>query len=126
VKEEQEEEEVSVEELDAAVAEAIEEQRELERLAREEEKRRRAGLIVGVTFDSQSRDLFAKADAKSPNVRTFRMLFGKYKGYPISSPDIPDSYLAWIIEKGRLTPFWHQVYVKELEKRAQRKEGLTV
>ena len=126
VKEEQEEEEVSVEELDAAVAEAIEEQKELERLAREEEKRRRAGLIVGVTFDSQSRDLFAKADAKSPNVRTFRMLFGKYKGYPISSPEIPDSYLTWIIEKGRLTPFWHQVYVKELEKRTQRKEGLAV
>jgi superfamily II DNA or RNA helicase/uncharacterized protein (DUF3820 family) len=128
VKEEQEEEEVSVEELDEAVAEAIEEQKELERLAREEEKRRRAGLVVGVTFDSQSRDLFAKADAKSPNVRTFRMLFGKYKGFPISSPEIPDSYLSWVIEKGRLTPYWHQVYVKELERRAQRisKEGLTV
>jgi hypothetical protein len=102
------------------VAEAIEEQKEQERLAREEEKRRRAGLVVGVTFDSQSRELFAKADAKSPNVRTFRMLFGKWKGFPVSSPEIPDSYFEWVLEKGRLTPFWHQVYVRELNRRKER------
>ena len=89
-------------------------------MAREEEKRRRAGLIVGVTFDSQSRDLFAKADAKSPKVRTFRMLFGKFKGFPIGSPDIPDSYIRWMVEGGRLTPFWLQVYKQELERREAR------
>ena len=124
VKEEKGDKETTVEELDEAVVEAMEEQKELERLAREEEKRRREGLVVGVQFDSEQRDLFDKADAKSPHVRTYRMLFGKWKGYPLSSPVIPDSYLEWTIEKGRLTPFWHQVYVKELERRAQRNKGM--
>jgi len=123
VKEKNQDEETSIEELDAALAEAMEEQRELERLAREEEKRRRAGLVVGVTFDSQKRDLFAKADAKSPHVRTYRMLFGKYKGFPLTSPEIPESYLEWVIEKGRLTPFWHQVYVNELKRRQENKQA---
>ena len=121
VKENNEDEETSVEELDEALAEAIEEQKEQERLAREEEKKRRAGLVVSVTFDSNQRELFAKADAKSPHVRTYRMLFGKYKGYPISSPDIPDDYIEWAITKGRLTPFWYQVYVNELRRRQEKK-----
>jgi superfamily II DNA or RNA helicase len=121
VKEKNEDKETTPEELDEALAEAIAEQEALEKLAREEEKRRRAELVVGVTFDSESRDLFAKADAKAPKVRTYRILFGKYKGYPISSPEVPDSYLRWLLDKGRLTPFWHQVHRQELERREARK-----
>jgi len=121
VKEKQEDKETTPEELDEALAEAIKEQEALEKLAREDEKRRRQGLVVGVTFDSQSRDLFATPDAKSPKVRTYRMLYGKYKGFPINSPEIPDSYLSWCIEKGRMTPFWMQVYRQELQRRQSRK-----
>jgi len=123
VKEQNEDKEADLGELDEALAEAVEEQKEQERLAREEEKKRRAGLVVSVSFDSKQRDLFDRADAKSPHVRTFRMLFGKYKGYPISSPDIPDSYIEWVIEKGRLTPYWYQVYIKELERRQAKKSA---
>jgi superfamily II DNA or RNA helicase len=121
VKEKNEDKPVTPEELDEALAEAIAEQEALEKLAREEEKRRRAGLIVGVTFDSQSRDLFAKADAKSPKVRCYRFLYGRYKGMPLTSPDVPDSYLSWCIEKGRMTPFWMQVYKQELDRRETKK-----
>jgi superfamily II DNA or RNA helicase len=123
VKEKKEDEETTPEELDEALAEAIAEQEALEKLAREEEKRRRAELVVGVSFDSQSRDLFAKADAKQPGVRCHRILFGRWKGYPVHSPDIPDSWFVWAIEKARLTPYWHQVYRKELERRMARQES---
>jgi len=121
VKEKGEGKEKTQEQLDADMAEAIREHEEAERLAREEEKRRRAQLVVGVTFDSEERDLFAKADAKAPGVRTWRFLWGKYKGYPLSSPDVPDSYIRWAIEKGRMTPFWLRLYQVELEKREARR-----
>jgi len=122
VKEKGEGKEKSHEELDADMAEAIREHEEAERLAREEEKKRRAQLVVGVTFDSEQRDLFARADAKSPGVRTFRFLWGKWKGYPLSSPDVPDSYIRWAIEKGRMTPYWMKVYQDELARRESRKQ----
>jgi hypothetical protein len=111
----------SIDQLDADIAEAIAEQEAMEKLLREEEKKRRREMVVGVTFDSESRDLFAKADASTPKVRCYRVLFGKYKGQPLHSPEVPDSYLAWAIEKARLTPFWMQVYKQELEKRLLRK-----
>ena len=121
VKEKNEDKPITPEELDEALAEAIAEQEAQEKLAREDEKRRRAELVVGVTFSSQSRDLFAKADAKSPKVRCFRMLFGKFKGFPISSPDIPDSYIQWMVEGGRLTPYWLMIYRQEMERRESKK-----
>ncbi len=113
----------TIEELDADIAEAMAEQEAMEKLLREEEKKRRRELIVGVTFDSESRDLFAKADAKSPSVRCYRVLFGKHKGMPLHSPEVPDSYIRWAIEKARLTPFWLQVYRQELDRRTARKAG---
>ena len=121
VKEKSEGKPKDIGELDAEMAEAIREHEEMEKLAREEEKRRRAQLVVGVTFDTEQRDLFARADAKAPGVRTYRVLFGKYKGFPLSSPEVPDSYIRWAIEKARLTPFWMRVYQIELEKRESRK-----
>jgi superfamily II DNA or RNA helicase len=111
----------TIEDLDADILEAIAEQEAMEKLMREEEKRRRAQLIVGVEFDSRTRDLFAKADVKQPGVRCYRVLFGKYKGMPLSSPEVPNSYFVWAIEKARLTPFWLQVYKQELERRLQNK-----
>lgn len=111
----------TIDQLDADIAEAIAEQEAMEKLLREEEKLRRREMVIGVTFDSESRDLFARADAKTPSVRCYRVLFGKYKGQPLHSTEVPDSYLAWAIEKARLTPFWMQVYKQELEKRLLRK-----
>jgi len=111
----------TIEDLDADILEAIAEQEAMEKLMREEEKRRRAQLIVGVEFDSRSRDLFAKADVKQPGVRCYRVLFGRFKGMPLSSPEVPNSYFVWAIEKARLTPFWLQVYKQELERRLQKK-----
>jgi ATP-dependent helicase IRC3 len=123
IKEDQQdaEEPATIEELDADLAEEIEAHKEMERLAKEAEKKRRAELIVGVTFDSRQRDLFDPATAKRPNVRTYRAIFGKWKGYPLNSPLIPDSYLEWAIEKARLTPFWFRVYQQELERRQEMK-----
>ena len=123
VKEKQEDKETTPEELDEALAEAIKEQEALEKLSREDEKRRRQGLVVGVTFDSQSRDLFATPDAKSPKVRCYRFLYGRYKGMPLTSTEVPESYISWCIEKGRMTPFWMQVYKQELERRASKREA---
>lgn len=120
VKEEAEDKEKSLEELDADMQAAVAEHEAQEKLARDLEKKRRQQIVVGVTFDSHERDLFARADAKSPKVQTYRCLFGKYKGYPLSSPEVPTSYLKWAVEKARLTPFWAQVYIREIERREAR------
>jgi len=114
----------TIEELDQDIAEAVAEQEAMEKLLREEEKKRRRELVVGVTFDSETRDLFAKADAKTPSVRCYRFLYGRFKGMPLSSPKVPDSYLSWCIDKGRMTPFWLQVYKQELQRREERKAGV--
>jgi len=112
-----EDEEKGIEDLDADMAEAIRDHQEAERLAREEEKKRRQGIVVGVTFDSRERNLFDRADAKKPGVRTYRFLFGRWKGYPLNSPDVPDHYIRWAVENARLTVFWSQIYRQELERR---------
>jgi superfamily II DNA or RNA helicase len=56
------------------------------------EKRKR--LVVGVTFDHETRDLFSEPEGKKR--RGWRMLYGKYKGQPLES--LPASYLAWVLE----------------------------
>jgi superfamily II DNA or RNA helicase len=55
------------------------------------EKRKR--LIVGVTFDHTTRDLFAAPTG--PKKRGWRMLYGKYEGVPLT--DIPADYLSWVL-----------------------------
>lgn len=113
----------SLEELDEDLQEAINEHKEQERLAREEEKKRRAKAIMGVTFESSERDLFDRPDVKSPFRRTYRFIFGKYRGMPLDSPEVPDSYMEWLCsENGRLTDKWRPIYEAELRKRRARKQ----
>ena len=108
----------SVEEIDEAILEAEATLREHDKLRREEERQRRSGMVVGVTFDSHTRDLFAAPTAKAPKRQTFRVLFGKYKGMPLDSPEVPDHYLDWAVNHARMSPFWSQVYRREIERRA--------
>lgn len=97
--------------------EAILEQDEIEAALREAEaealREKRRQLIVGVTFDHESRDLFEEAAAKK--VRGWRMTFGKYKGTLLS--EIPSDYLRYVdgTQKKR-SPFKDAVQ-KELGRR---------
>ena len=121
VKEKMEGEEASMEEIDAAVEAELLAEAEAARLEREAERKRRAALIVGVTFDYEDRDLFAQPDRKHAKRREFRFPFGKYKGQPLSNPDVPTSYLEWMLREGRLTPMWKSAFEREVHMRQVRK-----
>lgn len=88
---------------------------ELEAKAQEVmEKRKR--LVVGVTFDHETRDLFSEPEGKKK--RGWRMLYGKYKGVQLDA--IPDSYLRWVLESQRKeTPFTGAVR-RELGRRKEK------
>lgn len=118
------EEEVSLEEIDAAVEAEIAAEREAARLEREAERRRRAALVVGVEFGTEERDPFAAPDRQDARRRTWRMPFGKFKGQPMDSAVIPDSYLEWALKEAKLTPMWRRAFEDQINKRAnQRKFG---
>lgn len=112
-------EEATVEDIDEAVEAEMASEREAARLEREAERRRRASLVVGVTFSSEDRDAFAAPDRKSATRREWRMPFGKYKGQPLSSDAVPTSYLEWALREGQLTPMWRNV----LEGAVARRKG---
>jgi superfamily II DNA or RNA helicase len=114
VKEKTEGEEVSMEEIDAAVEAELKAEAEAARLEREAERKRRQALVVGVTFDSEDRDLFGRPDRKHAKRREYRFPFGKYKGQPLSNPAVPTSYLEWMLREGRLTPMWKAAFEKEI------------
>ena len=109
----------TIEEIDAEILAAEQTLRDQEKLRKERDRENRKGLIIGVTFDSSTRDLFGKPTANSPKRQVFRCVFGKFKGLPMDSPEIPTHYLVWAVEAARLTPFWAQVYRKEIERRSQ-------
>lgn len=113
----EDEEEIDLDDLDEEEKAEIERLKELERAEREAERERRQGLVVGVTFESSDRDLFDSPNAKSPNIQTWRMPFGKYKGRPVRDPLISLSYLRWMFTEGNLTPRWLVVIGKEIERR---------
>lgn len=75
------------------------------------EKRKR--LIVGVTFDHDTRDLFSEPETKKR--RGWRMLYGKYKGQRLDS--IPDGYLSWVMESTRKESPLKQAIRSELVRR---------
>ena len=75
------------------------------------EKRKR--LVVGVTFDHETRDLFSEPEAKKK--RGWRMMYGKYKGEPISS--IPEGYLSWVLSSAKKPTPFVQAVQKELSRR---------
>jgi superfamily II DNA or RNA helicase len=78
------------------------------------EKRKR--LVVGVTFDHDTRDLFSEPEGKKK--RGWRMMYGKYKGVRLDS--IPEGYLSWVLESQRKeTPFKTAVR-KELDRRKEK------
>jgi superfamily II DNA or RNA helicase len=107
---------VDLEALDEEMQAEIRQHEEQERLARELEKQRRAQLVVGVTFDSRSRDLFAAPDVKTPAVRGWRMPWGKYRGRPVRDPVVPLDYLRWYLGK-QSSAKWITVIGQEIERR---------
>ena len=110
-------EEATLEEIDAAVAAEMAAEAEAARLEREAERKRRAALVVGVTFGTEDRDPFAEADRQLAKRREWRMPFGKYKGQPLSSDIIPDSYLDWVLREANLTPLWRRVVEEHIARR---------
>ena len=77
------------------------------------EKRKR--LVVGVTFDHDTRDLFSEPEGKKR--RGWRMMYGKYKGVRLDS--IPEGYLSWVLESQKKdTPFKSAVR-RELSRRKE-------
>jgi superfamily II DNA or RNA helicase len=65
------------------------------------EKRKR--LVVGVTFDHATRDLFSEPE-EGKKRRGWRMLYGKYKGEHLSA--VPQGYLEWVLgSQKKATPF---------------------
>lgn len=113
------EEEMGLEEIDAAVAAEVAAEQEIARLEREAERKRRAALVVGVEFGVEDRDPFAAGDRTSPRRQAWRMPFGKYKGQPLDSDVIPTSYLEWMLREGKLTPMWRQVIEAAVKRRGQ-------
>lgn len=78
------------------------------------EKRKR--LVVGVTFDHSTRDLFSEPEG--PKRRGWRMMYGKYKGQPLDG--IPESYLSWVLDcQKKETPFKSAVRT-ELNRRKEK------
>jgi superfamily II DNA or RNA helicase len=80
------------------------------------EKRKR--LIVGVTFDHTTRDLFAAPTG--PKKRGWRMLYGKYQGIPLT--DIPADYLSWVLNSTKKDSAFKSAVRRELVER-QKKES---
>lgn len=88
---------------------------ELEAQAQEIIERRKR-LVVGVTFDHDTRDLFSEPEGKKR--RGWRMMYGKYKGVMLDS--IPEGYLSWVLEaQKKETPFKAAVR-KELNRRKEK------
>jgi superfamily II DNA or RNA helicase len=110
-------EDATIEDIDAAVEAELKAEAEAARLQREEERRRKQSLVVGVTFGSEDRDPFALADRKTAHRREFRFPFGKWKGQPLSSPLVKTSYLEWAVREARLTPMWKQAFTNEINRR---------
>jgi superfamily II DNA or RNA helicase len=108
--------EATLEEIDAAVAAEMEAEREAARLQRDTERKRREGLVLGVTFDSYDHDPFGRPDRDTPRRREFRAPFGKWKGQPLSQ--IPVDYLRWALKEARLTPMWKQAFKDAIDRKA--------
>lgn len=82
------------------------------------EKRKR--LVVGVTFDHTTRDLFSAPEGQqAPKRRGWRMLYGKYQGIPLT--DIPADYLAWVLGSTKKESAFKSAVRKELVRRRKRK-----
>lgn len=77
-------------------------------------KLKRQALIVGVTFDSQDRDVFAPPEEAKPK-RGWRMLYGQYKGQLIR--ELPSGYLHSVVKKSKRSSPLVEAVKKELHYR---------
>lgn len=110
-----EDEEVSLDEIDQAIADEIEAERTAKRLEKEAERARRKKVVLGVEWASEDRDPFAEADRSAPSGRTWRFPFGKWKGQPLRA--VEEGYLRWALREARLTPQWKRLVSDELNRR---------
>lgn len=86
--------------------------------AAEELRAKRRQLVVGVTFDHRSHDIFA--DPTHERRRGWRMLWGPHKGTPIA--DLPTDYLQWVVRsQKKQTPF-----VGGVQREIARRNGVRV
>ena len=117
IKEDKADEEVTLDELDAALQAELDALKEMERLEREAERERRKSCVVGVTFDSRSRDLFDKPDVKTPKIKGYYCPFGKWKRRPLRDPAIPLSWLQWALRDAKLNAMWTVAFKQEVDRR---------
>jgi superfamily II DNA or RNA helicase len=117
IKEDKADEEVTLDELDAALQAELDALKEMERLEREAERERRKSCVVGVTFDSRSRDLFDKPDVKTPKIKGYYVPFGKWKRRPLRDPAIPLSWLQWALRDAKLSAMWTVAFRQEVDRR---------
>lgn len=107
------------------VLEQIEAQDEIDRAVRADDpdmKKKRAKLIVGVSFGQEERDLFSAPELPRERQRGWRMLWGPHRGKLIR--DLPSDYLAALARrpapkgagKGRQI---HAAITSEHERRAK-------
>lgn len=77
-------------------------------------KLKRQALLVGVTFDSEDRDVFAPPEEAKPK-RGWRMLYGQYKGQLIR--ELPTGYLRSVVKKSKRASPLLEAVKKELHYR---------
>lgn len=85
---------------------------ELEAKAAELREKRRH-LLVGVTFSHDTRDLFSEPEEKKG--RSWRMLYGKYKGQRLDS--LPEGYLQWVHDSTKKESPFKRAVQRELDRR---------
>jgi superfamily II DNA or RNA helicase len=110
--------------IDVLAATAEHDALEAERLRQEMEaiKEKRRSLIVGVTFDSEDRDVFAAPQEVKPK-RGWRMLYGQYKGQLLR--ELPSGYLDSVVRKAkRPTPLVEAVKKELHHRKANRAEAV--
>ena len=123
IKEKQADDEpMTLDELDAEEQAERNRLKELERLEREAEAERKRKLVLGCTFDSQTVELWDERTATSPKQRTWRFLFGQYKGRPLRDPIVELSYLEWYLTK-QTRPMWIAAVSAEIERRRNKRSA---
>jgi superfamily II DNA or RNA helicase len=101
--------EVTLDDLDEEELEEDRRIKELARLEKEMRRQRMQGLNIRVEYESRDRDLYEQALAKTPKVQCWRFLFGQHRGRPLRDPAATVNYLRWYYSK--MTRLDHQTAV---------------